>query len=235
MKVKCPTRSGPRDGSPLVGIKSSWTPDVRRLATTLRGVGGTGIFAAALAAAATQPIVDYTIQLDVVREGFDGVHCWVHPRAGIVPNPQGGPPAVVLTLQQLWLEGSDVFGPLNEMRTDDLGRTWRGPSEHAATLGRRPEPNGVSVGVCDFWPKWHAASGKLLGIGHTVRYQNNAVMRERARETYFSIYDPAARTWTPWQVVGMPAEARPPMRIIPPENPWGANNRVYTARIRFKF
>lgn len=158
-------------------------------------------------AMAAPPIVDYTIQLDVIREGYDGVHCWVHPRAGIVPRP-GAAPAVVLTMQTLWLRGSDVFGPLNEMRTDDLGRTWSGPVEHAATLGHRSEPNDVTVGACDFWPKWHAASGKLLGIGHTVRYQNNAVIRERPRETQFAVYDPAARTWTPWRPLAMPAEPR---------------------------
>lgn len=152
--------------------------------------------------------VDYTIQLDTIREGYDGVHCWVHPRAGIVPGASGGAPSVVLTLQTLWLKGSDVFGPLNELRTDDLGRTWRGPVEHAATLGQRDAGNGVTVGACDFWPKWHAASGKLLGIGHTVRYRDNAVIRERPRETMFSVYDPTARTWAAWQPLAMPAEAR---------------------------
>ena len=157
--------------------------------------------------AAAPAVVDYTVQLDVIRSGYDGVHCWVHPRAGIVPQP-GGPPSVVLTLQTLWLKGSDVFGPLNELRTDDLGRTWSGPVEHAATLGQRAEPNGVTVGACDFWPQWHAASGKLLGIGHTVRYKDNAVIADRARETCYSIYDPAARTWTNWQTVALPAEAR---------------------------
>ena len=175
----------------------------------LVAVGFSLTISGAVASAATPKVVDYTIQLDVLREGYDGVHCWVHPRAGIVPNPRGGPPSVVMTLQQLWLRGSDVFGPLNEMRTDDLGRTWSGPIEHKDTLGQRAEPNDVTVGACDFWPKWHAASGKLLGIGHTVRYHDNAVMRVRTRETYFSVYDPAARTWTPWTVVhGMPAEAR---------------------------
>ena len=169
----------------------------------LAALGG---FAGAWLGAAPAPI-DYTIQLDVIRSGYDGVQCWVHPRAGIVPQP-GRPPAGVLTLQQLWLKGSDVFGPLNDLRTDDLGRTWSGPVEHANTLGRRDEPNGVTVGACDFWPQWHAASGRLLGIGHTVRYRNNAVLAERARETCFSVYDPGARTWAPWQTLALPAEAR---------------------------
>lgn len=164
------------------------------------------LFAGAWAAAAPTP-VNYTITREVIHAGYDGVHCWVHPRAGIVPRPDG-PPAVVLTMQRLWLKGSDVFGPLHEMRTDNLGRTWTGPVDHAATLGQREEGNGVVVGACDFWPAWHAKSGKLLGIGHTVRYRSNAVIRERPRETCYSVYDPAARTWTPWRTLAMPPEAR---------------------------
>ena len=91
-------------------------------------------------AAAPAP-VDYTIQLDTIREGYDGIHCWVHPRAGIVPHPSGGAPSVVMTLQTLWLKGSDVFGPLNELRTDDLGRTWSPLRAHTSALGQRAESN----------------------------------------------------------------------------------------------
>ena len=166
-----------------------------------------GLLFPSLLPAAPAP-AQFAVQLDVIREGYDGVHCWVHPRAGIVPRPEGGAPAVVLTLQQLWLQGSDVFGPLHELRSDDLGATWDGPLGHPATLGQHAEPGGVTVGVCDFWPAWHERSGRLLGIGHTVRYRNQAVIPERARETAFSVYDPAARTWTPWRPLAMPAEAR---------------------------
>src|SRR5687768_3558056 len=107
------------------------------------------ILAMPIALVAAPPVLDYTVQLDVIQEGYDGVHCWVHPRAGIVPQPGGQPPAVVLTMQQLWLKGSDVFGPLNDLRTDDLGRTWSKRTEHAAMLGQRDEGNGVTVGACD--------------------------------------------------------------------------------------
>jgi hypothetical protein len=79
-------------------------------------------------------------------------------------------------MQKLQLTGSDVFFALNEMRTDDLGKSWSGPIEHGETLGRRREPDGTIIATCDFWPKWHAASGKLLGIGHTVRYRDEWVI-----------------------------------------------------------
>lgn len=58
------------------------------------------------------------IQLDTVRSGFTKTHCWVHPRTGVIP---GAKPIVVMTMQELLLSGSDVFGPLHEMRTQDLG------------------------------------------------------------------------------------------------------------------
>lgn len=157
----------------------------------------------AVPAFAAEPAL-FDLKLDTVSTGFDKKSCWVHPRAGAIP---GSPPKVVLTMQKAMLIGSDVFYALNEMRTDDLGKTWSGPVEHTDTLGRRNEPNGVEVCPSDFWPKWHAKSGKLLGIGHNVRYANNKVIAaaQRARETVFSIYDPVKRAWTAWEPLAMPA------------------------------
>jgi hypothetical protein len=141
------------------------------------------------------------IKLERISQGYDGQTCWVHPRAGTIPGER---PIVVLTMQKLLLTGSDVFFALNEMRTDDLGRTWTGPTEHTRTLGRREEPGGVVVATCDFTPKWHAASGKLLGTGQTVRYRDDKVIANRSRETSYSVYDPAERSWTPWATLAMP-------------------------------
>ena len=150
------------------------------------------------------PGLPFTVQLDTVTHGYDAKMCWVHPRAGAMP---GNPPSVVLTMQKLLLTGSDVFYALNDVRTDDL-KTWSAITEHTDTLGRRDEPDGVVVGACDFWPKWHAKSGKLLGIGHTVRYKNNVVMPVRTRETSYAIYDPTKRTWSPWTTLKMPDDPR---------------------------
>ncbi len=155
--------------------------------------------------AAEAPAFD--IKLDTISSDFDKKSCWVHPRAGAMPGPT---PIIVLTLNKAALKGSDIFAPINDMRSDDLGKTWSKPVEHTATLGHRNEINGIVAGACDFWPKWHAKSGKLLGIGHTVRYQNNKVMPTamRTRETVFSIYDPGQRTWTAWEILPMPAGTR---------------------------
>ena len=144
----------------------------------------------------------YELKLETITKGYDGKMCWVHPRAGAIP---GSPPQVVLTMQKLLLTGSDVFYALNHLSSSDLGKTWTRPVEHSATLGRREEPDGVIVAACDFTPKWHAKTGKLLGIGHTVRYSSNKVIHERPRETCFSVYDPQKSTWSPWALMPMPA------------------------------
>lgn len=144
--------------------------------------------------------VGFAIQLDTICSGFDKKTCWVHPRAGIIP---GESLKVVLTMQKLLLSGSDVFSPLSDLRSDDLGKTWSAPREQTRTLGQRGEGYGVTVGACDFWPKWHAQSGKLLGVGHTVRYRDNRVMSDRKRETCYSVYDPKTGEWTPWDALEM--------------------------------
>lgn len=145
--------------------------------------------------------VRFDIKVEAIHGGFDKETCWVHPRAGTIP---GEHPIVVLTMQKLLLSGSDIFYALNEMRTDDLGATWSGPTEHA-NLGRIPTEGGGTAVVCDFTPKWHAKSGKLLGTGHTAMYgPNNRLIDNRPRSTAYSVYNPDARTWTTWRAMEMP-------------------------------
>ena len=147
----------------------------------------------------------YEVKLTTVSQGYDGKTCWVHPRAGAIP---GKTPSVVLTMQKLLLTGSDIFFALNDSRTEDLGATWSPIQEHTETLGRRDEGDGVVVAACDFTPKWHVKSGKLLGIGHTVRYRDDKVVENRKREASFAVYDEKARSWSAWATLKMPDDAK---------------------------
>ena len=162
-----------------------------------------GLVVASPLSAADAPT--YTVQLDTVSSGFDKKSCWVHPRAGIVP---GKTPAIVMTMQQAMLNGSDIFFALSEMRSDDLGRSWSPAVDQSASLGRRNEADGAIVTGCDYWPKWHAKSGKLLAIGHTVRYRGGRVDADTWGRTVYSTYDPAARTWTRWAELEVPDPVR---------------------------
>lgn len=160
----------------------------------------------------TATTVPFKVQLDVVHEGFDGKRCFVQNRAGIVPR-QNEPPIIVMTANPLLLPGSDVYFTVHDFRSDDLGKTWTGPTRHDG-LARRSDGvrdgQPVEIGVCDFWPKWHAKSGKLLNIGHTVRYVDDKhPLPNMRRETAYSVYDPESRTWTPWTRLLMPGSDEP--------------------------
>jgi len=146
------------------------------------------------------------IELHTIHSGYDRKTCWVHARPGAIP---GDPPIVVVTMQKLRLTGSDVFYELNDMRSDDGGKTWTGPTPHPDTLGRRPVGDGIEEGVSDFWPAWHAKTGVLLGTGHTVRYKDDDLqVHPRPRSTAYSIYHPDSRTWSPWKKLETPDDPK---------------------------
>lgn len=174
--------------------------------------------------------LSYTIERTVAQNGFDGTMCWVHARAGAIPVGQPGndsqQPLVIMTMQKLLLSGSDVFYALNETRSHDLGESWTQPIAHesfarqvvgAPTTEKLPTgasiaPHFLQTGdettVCDFAPQWHAASQRLLGLGQTVWYRNNRVMRVRPRGIAYSVYDARLNQWSPWKTVELPSEAK---------------------------
>jgi hypothetical protein len=126
----------PKQASPTSSLNTSPSlpalvtrRDTIRMACLLGLAPGLANLVAADKEASPAPSPGFTIQLDTITSGFDGGTCWVAPRAGIVPGPS---PSVVLTMQKLLLKGSDIFFAVNEVRTDDLGKTW-------SQLGRRPE------------------------------------------------------------------------------------------------
>lgn len=152
---------------------------------------------------------DHEINLQPIRSGFDGETCWVHARAGAIPGAgEAGGPAVVVTMQKLLLTGSDVFYTINDMRSDDMGESWSDPAPQEG-LARWDAGDGVTGGICDFTPAWHAETGRLLGIGHTVYYRDDAgPMRVRPKEAAYSVYDADTRTWPMARFLAMPDEPR---------------------------
>lgn len=150
----------------------------------------------------------FTIERSVMTSGYDGKRCWVHARAGIIPATGGRQsPLVVLTTQPLQITGSDVFYALNSSVSTDLGKTWS-PLQELQSFRRVVVEPGIEETTCDFTATWHAATGKLLGTGQTVRYQNNKVMKVRPRSTSYAVYDAEANAWSKPKRLKMPDESR---------------------------
>jgi len=152
--------------------------------------------------------LEFTIERTVMTKGYDGKRCWVHARSGIIPSASAdAPPTVVLTTQPLMITGSDVFYALSSSHTKDLGRTWS-PLTEQKPMRRTVNDDDTEETTCDFTPTWHRRTGKLLGTGHTVRYQNNKVMKVRPRFTSYAVYDPEANEWSATKLLKMPDHER---------------------------
>ncbi len=149
----------------------------------------------------------YELELEAIQSGFDGETFWTHPRAGAIPSPNGDWPTVVVTTNPCARVGSDFFGTIHSLRSDDGGATWTGPTPHEEAFATRTEPGGWTVRVCDLTPAWHEASGTLLATGHTARYLDKPhPPANRARETVWTVYDADTHTWTPWDMLTVPDE-----------------------------
>jgi len=157
--------------------------------------------------AAEEPL-DFTVKPEVVHQDLDGKTCWFHPRAAAIPGAgKDGMPSVIMTVQK-HLKVSDYYSGMYVMRTDDLGKTWTGPTEQPE-LAWRHQPGGIVVAVADVTPGWHAPSGKLLAIGAQVRYSpkgHQLADIERAHQTAYATYDPKTNQWTPWQQLPLPPD-----------------------------
>ena len=159
--------------------------------------------------------VDYRVNHQFASRGYDRETCWVHARAGLLPDVAA--PTVVLTMQKLLVAGSDTFLALHSTRSHDLGQSWTPPQEQPSFQRRKVTDDAEMAGasqseiekvVCDFTPQWHAKSGTLLGIGQTAYYLDGEVARARPRQTAYSSYDATAHTWNAWQTLKMPDDAK---------------------------
>jgi len=138
------------------------------LPTIVRAAVGAGATATGPSCPASEPkglIAD--IEKVTLRRGRDGGGpTWFHPRACVVPSPNGT--TALMTLQTI--AGSDYFGPVHWMESCDLGRTWTGPQPVPA-LGRVPQAEGWEEGVCDVVPEYHPPTATVLAMGHNVFYR----------------------------------------------------------------
>jgi len=166
--------------------------------------------AAGVAAERGTRVPEFEIKLDTVLEHDDGEFLWFHPRAAAVPGKgSDGGPSVVMTIQK-HLKVSDYYSGMSVMVTDDMGKTWSGPTA-VPELDWVREDDGVVIAVCDVTPGWHEPTGKLLAIGARVRYSKAGAQledKERSNQTAYAVYDPEPGEWSRWQVLQMPPDSK---------------------------
>lgn len=148
----------------------------------------------------------FDVQADVAYRQLRPDFCWFHPRVAALPGfGKNGQPAVIMTLQK-HLAADDHYSGLYCLRTDDLGKTWTGPTE-IPELAWRQGPNNETIAVCDVTPGWHAPSGKLIAVGTKLRYSpqgGQLLDQPRSHECAYATFDPRTSRWTTWKMLAMP-------------------------------
>ena len=183
---------------------------VLAFAITLAGTATLTLPGVSSLARAEQPaeVLSFKVRADVLHRELSPDFCWFHPRAAALPgHGKDGQPAVVVTLQK-HLAADDHYSGGFFMRTDDLGKTWSGPTE-VPELAWRKGPEGLTIAVANGTPGWHAPSGRMIAIGGKILYTaagDYASLEKlpRSYEVSYATYDPAADKWTPWRELEMP-------------------------------
>lgn len=148
----------------------------------------------------------FRAQADTVFSELNATSCWFHPRVAAMPTfGKDGEPAVVMTIQK-HLGVSDHYSGMYYLRTNDLGKTWTGPTE-IPELASHPGANNETIAACDVTPGWLSHSQKLLAIGVKLRYSQKGdqlVDQPRSHECAYATYDPKTNKWTAWKMLAMP-------------------------------
>lgn len=95
---------------------------------------------------------------------------WFHPRVCRLPGSQ----RLLMTVQTI--SGSDVYGPVHESFSEDMGRTWTTPKP-IPDFGRRHHEGGIQEGFCDTVPEPHARTATVLAMAQNVYYKDEKLTR----------------------------------------------------------
>lgn len=128
------------------------------------------------------------INVNVIREGFDGTTCYAQSRIGAADSEGKH---LVLTTQKLILAGSDTYNLIESAYSLDGGLTWT-DLVHQNNLFLEDRI------VCDFVPAYHKKTGKLLGCGGSVSYKsiNPPVLdHNMPQKPFYSVYDEKKNEW----------------------------------------
>ncbi len=148
----------------------------------------------------------FEVQAGVAHRQLRPDFCWFHPRVAPLPGfGNDGQSAVIMTIQK-HLVVSDYYSGMYFLRSDDLGKTWSGPTE-IPELAWRKGPNNETIAVCDVTPGWHAPSGKLIAVGVKLRYSpqgGQLLDQPRSHECAYATFNPRTNQWSSWKMLAMP-------------------------------
>lgn len=146
---------------------------------------------------------------------------WFQARATAIPgklvgDSAGDGPRVLLTMQPHGMMGTHNYKGIVSAISDDLGKTWQGPTHHEALDLREEggeEGQFYEVPV-DGTPLYHPATGKVLLLGATfhVDKKTNKDVPKGPSDVFYAVYDPKTNQWDAWQILAFPSSFKWPYK-----------------------
>ncbi len=134
------------------------------------------------------------------KAALDTGFAWTQARAAVVP---ANPPYAVMTISQKFSGGSDVYFDLYETLSYDTGKTWTAP-EVIPSLKIHEVGNGYRRSMSDMTPQWHKATDKVLNIGKSFYYTDNATPDRSKREVAYAVLNPETKQWSEYRTLELP-------------------------------
>ena len=150
--------------------------------------------------------LDYAIKVEAAHKEVNDQYFWFHPYLATIPGAgRDGMPAVILVTQK-HLVADDHYSNTFVMRTNDLGKTWSGPTP-VPQLKWLSE-GGYDLAISSIVPNWHPQSGKLVAIGHSNLHNRPSGFIDKPGATwlFYTAYDPKADRWSDWEPLGKRAK-----------------------------
>ena len=162
----------------------------------------TVLFAPTLGEQASAEPPDFEVKVEAGHKELSDDFFWFHPYLAAIPGAgEEGLPAVILATQK-HLNADDHYSETYVMRTDDLGKTWSGPT--AVPQLKWMSEDGYDLAVSSIVPNWHPPTKKLLAIGHSNLHNRPSgfVNKRGATWLFYTTYDPGTGGWSEWAALG---------------------------------
>ncbi len=138
--------------------------------------------------------------------GRDREWDWWQARTAFVPASGGGKGRQsmwITTMSETGRGGVHNFHDIYQAVSRDEGKTWSVPAV-IPSLKRARQADGYEVCAGDFWPTYHAGSGKVIATGKTFNFEGGTKENRRRERVSYAVMNPADGSWGPLRFLEMP-------------------------------
>lgn len=140
------------------------------------------------------------LNINKIDGKYNGSECFVHARMCADGDLR------VMTMQKLYVRGSDLFSPLFVSVSHDGGDSWSEPVPDEAFILNSDD--GMEIVACDASLLTHKKSGKMIITGAVACYGENDThpIENAQNKTFYSVFDRGTEKFAPIRFIDIPPE-----------------------------